>query len=98
VTEQALHGLTDEAWARLLAFLDEDVDRAARLYEAIRARLVRIFEWRRLASADELADEVINRVARKLVEGEQVRTTDRYAFFAGVARFVCQEAARRQGR
>lgn len=38
--------LTPEAFAGLLAALDPDEARAAEEYEAVRRRLLRLFQWR----------------------------------------------------
>src|SRR5688572_19620497 len=78
--------LTRESLDGLLALLDADRERAGEEYEVLRARLVRIFEWRGSVAPEEHADETLNRVARKVGEGEAVR--DVHAFAGGVARLV----------
>lgn len=88
-------GLTQEAFEALLRLLDPDRERAGASYEKIRCRLVRLFEWRGAPDAVDLADEVINRVARRVVGGVEVRGKDPYAYFVGVANIVLLEAARR---
>ncbi|HEX6738281.1 MAG TPA: hypothetical protein VF310_08425, partial [Vicinamibacteria bacterium] len=67
-----------------------DRERGAREYESIRRMLIHFFDSRRCAFADELADDVIDRVARRLAEGEDVREPRR--FFYGVAVRVWQES------
>lgn len=91
-------GLTPEGLDALLAFLDADRERAGELYEAIRRRLVRLFEWRGLAFPEDLADETINRVARRIAEGTEVRATDPYGYFCGVAHLISKEVTRRAAR
>lgn len=93
-----MSGLTSESLDALLAFLDPDRDRAGSQYEVIRRRLVRLFEWRGFGNAEDLADETINRVARRIQEGIEVRTTDPYGYFCGVAHLVSKEIARRAAR
>ena len=58
--------LTPEAFARLLAALDPDRERAGLRYENIRRKLIEFFEARGSNSPADNADETINRVARRL--------------------------------
>jgi DNA-directed RNA polymerase specialized sigma24 family protein len=88
--------LSPEAFAGLLAALDPDVGRAAEEYEAVRRRLVRLFEWRGVEFAEDYADETINRVARKLEEGERIQNLSGY--IGGVARLVLLEAHKESAR
>jgi DNA-directed RNA polymerase specialized sigma24 family protein len=60
--------LTRESFDLLLDWLDTDRESAGREYERIRARLIRIFACRGCRVPEELADETINRVARKVRE------------------------------
>ncbi len=80
----------------LLARLNTDPDRAAQLYEELRQRLIRYFRWERSAEPEDQADEVLNRVARKLAEGEEVEGVERFA--AGVARVLMRESLTRVRR
>jgi len=91
-------GLTSESLEALLAFLDADRHLAGLQYEAIRRRLVRLFEWRGFGTPEDLADETINRVARRLQEGTEVRSADPFGYFCGVAHLVSKEVARRAAR
>jgi DNA-directed RNA polymerase specialized sigma24 family protein len=84
--------LTQEALDTLLARLDPDRDRAAQQYEHIRRALVVFFECRGTASPEDLADTVINRAARRLVEGQTIHTETPAAYFYGVARNVLKES------
>jgi RNA polymerase sigma factor (sigma-70 family) len=81
--------LTAEAFAKLLTAFSPDTERAAAEYESTRARLVKMFRWRGVPDAEDAADETLNRVARKIDEGELVR--DMAAFAGSVARFVLLE-------
>jgi DNA-directed RNA polymerase specialized sigma24 family protein len=84
--------LTPEAFERLLAALDADRERAGQRYENIRRKLVEFFEARGSHSPTDHADETINRVARRLDEGERVQ--DLSAYFYGVARLLLKETLR----
>src|SRR5450755_1029230 len=83
--------LSSESFDRLLRLFDADRDKAADQYEAIRTRLIRIFEWRGSTSPESLADETMDRVSRRLEQGEQVRAVDPAVYFYGVARNVLKE-------
>lgn len=83
--------LTETAFNRLLEFLDSDREIAGRKYEQIQRKLVRFFEWRACSGAEELADATIDRVIRRLVDGEEIRATDPTVYFYGVARNVARE-------
>jgi DNA-directed RNA polymerase specialized sigma24 family protein len=80
-----------EAFEKLLSTLDSDRDRAAEKYETIRRQLVRVFRWRGCSESEALADETIDRVSRKLDEGEEIRASDPAVYFYGVARNVLKE-------
>jgi DNA-directed RNA polymerase specialized sigma24 family protein len=92
---ERLQGLTPEGFEALLSQLDPDRERAGEIYEAIRYKLVRLFEWRGCSSPEDLADETINRVARRLAEGIELRANDPYGYFCGVAHLVYKEILRR---
>jgi DNA-directed RNA polymerase specialized sigma24 family protein len=81
--------LTKESLEKLLLWLDQDRKIASEKYETLRLGLVRFFEWRGCVYAEDLADEVIDRVARRIAEGEEVRNI--YSYGVGVARFVFLE-------
>ncbi|MGE0128354.1 MAG: RNA polymerase sigma factor [Blastocatellales bacterium] len=85
--------LTSEALAKFLACLDQDSERAGDKYESIRLALVKFFDWRRAPFPEELADESLNRVIRKIDEGESLRDVQTYCH--GVARLVLLESLKR---
>jgi DNA-directed RNA polymerase specialized sigma24 family protein len=89
--------LTQEAFDGLLASLEPDRDIAADRYLEIRRNLVRLFEWRGCATPDEYADETINRCAKKIGEGEEIRDVGTYCI--GIARMLLREmsATRQRG-
>lgn len=85
--------LTGEALAKFLACLDQDAERAGARYEAIRLALLKFFDWRGALFPEELADESLNRVIRKIDEGESPRDVQTYCH--GVARMVLLESLKR---
>src|SRR4051794_14746637 len=84
--------LTQEAFDRLLDTLGTDPDTAGTRYLEIRRNLVRLFEWRGCPTPDEYADEALNRCARKIGEGEEIRDVATYCI--GVARMLVREMSR----
>jgi DNA-directed RNA polymerase specialized sigma24 family protein len=84
--------LTQNAFDGLLASLGADRDAAASRYLGVRRDLVRLFEWRGCSTPDEYADETMNRCARKIAQGEQIR--DLKAYSIGVARMLVREMSR----
>jgi DNA-directed RNA polymerase specialized sigma24 family protein len=84
--------LTQAAFDGLLDSLGPDRDQAANRYLEIRRNLVRVFEWRGCATPDDYADETLNRCARKLGEGEEIRDVATYCI--GVARMLLREMSR----
>lgn len=87
-----------EALERLLALLDPDPGRAAREFIQLRQRLTRLFEWRGCRFPEDLVDETISRVARRLAEGIEIRSDDPYRYFCGVAHMVFKELLRERRR
>jgi len=98
VTKNKEWVLTREALDALLAFLDSDPVRAADEYEQIRRRLMKLFRWRGCLPFEEYTDQTIDRVARRIAEGGEIRTTNPYALFYGVAINVIREHWRRSER
>jgi len=88
--------LTQEAFEKLLNSFSSDREEAGTQYEVIRRKLVRFFEWRSIDSPEEHADETINRVARRIDEGQKVENLASY--FYGVARMVFMEALKERER
>jgi RNA polymerase sigma factor (sigma-70 family) len=78
--------------------LDSDINRAGERYERIRCGIVKYFECRGCVPAIELADETINRVARKLADGAEIREDSFVSYFYGVARNVFHEHLRSPDR
>jgi DNA-directed RNA polymerase specialized sigma24 family protein len=90
--------LTKLAFNRLLEWLDDGVDSHGQTYLEMRRRLVSYFDRRNRPSADELADETLNRIGRTLEKTGAIAITPpaRYCFV--VARFVLLEDFRGQYR
>lgn len=88
--------LTQEAFDQLLNSFSNDREQAGAQYEIIRRKLARFFEWRGIGAADECADETINRVARKILEGQSIENLTGY--FYGVARLVLKEVIKDRER
>ncbi len=88
--------LSQPAFDQFLSRLDLDRDRAGEIYETLRQNLVQLFIWRGCRAPEENADETINRVIRKIDEGEEVRDIISYAH--GVARRLLLEVFKKQER
>jgi hypothetical protein len=82
--------LTPQSFAKLLAILAPSPESAGEKYEQLRRQLIKFFEWRGSHISDQLADETLNRLARKIDEGEQIEKNVT-AFSFGIARFVFLE-------
>lgn len=80
----------------LLVHLADEGERAGKLYLELRDKLLRFFIWSRCPFPDELADEVLDRTARRLDEGEEV--VNLHSFVFGVARLVRREALETHAR
>jgi DNA-directed RNA polymerase specialized sigma24 family protein len=95
VSQKSKADLTKEALDRLLHWLDRDRDRAGQRYEQIRSGLIKVFLCRGAVDPEELADETINRVARKVPEIADNYVGDPALYFYGVAKMVYLEYSRR---
>src|SRR5258708_794328 len=82
--------LTAESFAKLLSRLDPDPERAGEDYEDLRRAMIRFFEWGGAPFPEDHTDEALNRVARKLDEGVEIKSVRSYCY--EVARLVCLEA------
>lgn len=88
--------LNREGFRQFLGWLDEGVESNGERYLEMRRRLVRYFDYRNCPSPDDLADETLNRVARKLEEkGEIVGASPAHYCYI-VARLVFLESGRRK--
>lgn len=88
--------LKQEDFDRFLIWLDPDRDRAGRRYEEIRLKLTKLFFHRGCFVAEELADETIDRVIKKIRHIADSYIGDRAAYFYGVAHNVYLEFLRKR--
>jgi len=86
--------LSPEALGHFLLLLDADIVKAGQKYERLRLKLIRLFEWRGCVFADDLADETINRVVRKIEGGVDLADGEVPRYSAAVAHFVFLEHLR----
>jgi DNA-directed RNA polymerase specialized sigma24 family protein len=84
--------LTAKAFEGLLASLDDNRERAGEKYERLHRRLAEFFEARGSESPADHTDQTINRVARRIQEGEIIESIERYSY--GVARLFWMEILR----
>ena len=82
---------------RLLAWLAPDRAAAARRYEEIRRRLIKLFEARGFVEGEEMADEVFDRVAGKMREVADAYVGDPAFYVYRVAHFIMMERRRPLG-
>jgi RNA polymerase sigma factor (sigma-70 family) len=80
---------------KLLSWLNADRFLAAEKYEAIRLRLIKIFVVRGSTQAEDLADEVIERVTNKVFDVADTYEGDPSLYFYGVAQNVFLESLRK---
>jgi RNA polymerase sigma factor (sigma-70 family) len=96
LTSEQRWSLSQAALDRLLQRLGSDPEAAAREYEFLRRRLTTFFSLRQADSPESLADETIDRVARRIEEGEAIEHVRAYVH--GVAHRVAMERGRQQAR
>jgi DNA-directed RNA polymerase specialized sigma24 family protein len=90
------YDLSEQGFLQLLARLNTDPKHAGEEYEKLRARLIYFFERKGCRIPAELCDETIDRVARKIEEGQIIE--DIFKFSGGVARLVLLEHWKDAGR
>lgn len=83
--------MDQESFDRLLAWLDPDRDVAATKFEAIRSRAIKILIFRGCYEEEDIWDETVDRVARKLPKLAENYVDDPALYFYGVAKMVCRE-------
>jgi len=82
---------------KLLSLLGPDKQSAAIEYRKLHQRLLRFFEWNAVEDPATLADEAIDRLGRKVLEGEgEEKVRNPSAFALGIARLLLLEEGRRQ--
>jgi RNA polymerase sigma factor (sigma-70 family) len=85
---------TPEAFNRLLAWLNPDANLAANKYREIHLKLTSLFISYGAANAEDLADETILRVIKKLPEIQPNYQGQPESYFSGVARKIRLEYSR----
>lgn len=86
--------LSPGAFNKFLAWLDEGADSDGQNYLEMRRRLVAFFDRKNCLTPDELADETLNRVARRLEEEGKIESETPAKYCYTVARFVFMEYLR----
>lgn len=86
--------ITSESFARLLEWIDEGANSDGQKYLELRGKLVAYFDRKNCLAPDELADETLNRVARRLEEEGKIDTEAPAKFCYVTARFVFLESLR----
>lgn len=85
---------TPAAFHHFLVWLDEGVDSGGERYVAMRRRLVAYFARKRCIGAEDLADETLHRVTRRLEEEGSISDAPPARYCYIVARFVFLESLR----
>lgn len=88
--------LTQAAFDGFLDVLDRDRDKAGERYEYIRLKLLKYFQWCGSDVPDIDADETINRVTRRIYEGQDIYNVTGYIY--GVAKLVHAESLKQRNR
>jgi DNA-directed RNA polymerase specialized sigma24 family protein len=87
--------LNPDAFRKFLSWLDGGIDSNGASYLEMRRRLARYFDRRNCAAADDMADETLSRVARKLEEKGEISGVPPAHYCYIVAKFVLLEFVRR---
>ena len=85
---------SEESFGRFLIWLDQGTNTEGASYLAMRERLVTYFDRKNCGSADELADETLNRVTRRLEEEGDIDSEAPAKYCYTVARYVFLESLR----
>jgi RNA polymerase sigma factor (sigma-70 family) len=88
--------ITQDAFDRFLTWLDPDRERAGEKYEEIRRKLIKIFARRGCTIAEDLCDEAINRVSRRVKDIAESYVGDPALYFYGVAQNVYLEYVKKR--
>lgn len=83
--------MSEAAFHKLLEWLDEDADSYGEKYLEMRRRLEEYFDRKNCPSAADLADDTLNRVARRLEEEGTIVSTAPARYCYTVAKFVFLE-------
>ena len=88
---------TRASFSNFLNWLDSGSDSDGRAYLEMRRRLVAYFDRKNCSAPDDLADETLNRVSRRLDEEGSIDTETPAKYCYIVARFVFMEYLRERG-
>lgn len=88
--------LNQEAFDSLMTLLDADNEKAGLIYEKLRNKLVKYFEWMNSEAPESLSDETLDRVARKVYEGAEIHNLEGYVY--SVARMILFEFRRKESK
>src|SRR5262245_6430950 len=88
--------LSQSAFQRLLSWLDESGESGGQRYVNIRRRLAQYFDRKNCPYPQELADETLNRVARRLEEEGEITKSTPAEFCFITARYIFLESLRRK--
>lgn len=89
---------TEKAFAKFLHWLDEGANSDGQRYLEVRRRLELYFDRKNCVEPTELADETLNRVARKLDENGEITGVAPLQYCYITAKFVFLEALRADKR
>ena len=90
--------LSPSVFDALLNWLDQGINSSGKTYLEMRQRLVFYFDRKNCSTPDELADETLNRVARRLEEEGTIESETPAKYCYIVARFVFMEYLRESHR
>lgn len=85
---------TIRGYDRLIERLGGEFTQAAAAFQQLRQRLVRLLAWRGTSDPEALADETLERVARQLGGGLEIKSEDPFRYAARVAQLVAHEDLR----
>ena len=99
-TQEHLHrmnrrGLTQDDFDCMLNWLDPNRTKAGEKYEQIRNGLIAIFNYKGCINPEELADETIDRVARRVKDIKDSYEGDPSRYFYGVGKKISLEYLKR---
>jgi hypothetical protein len=86
--------LSPRVFDALLNWLDQGINSSGKTYLEMQRRLVFYFDRKNCSTPDELADETLNRVARRLEEEGTIESETPAKYCYIVARFVFMEYLR----
>lgn len=87
--------LNRQSFEKMLDWLDKDREIAGQKYEAIRLRLIKVLNYRGCPEGELLADEVMDRVARKIDTLAETYEGDPAYYFLNVANKIYLEYRRK---